>query len=89
LFNLEYGAAPAMPLAGLSNITEVQGCGAAWGSVDAAGLLGRVEDGLGNPLDGGPLLPPPAITAAAAANGVADWDSRSRVADDTEVGSVI
>jgi hypothetical protein len=35
------------------------------------------------------LLPPPAITAAAAANGVADWDSRSRVADDTEVGSVI
>lgn len=55
---------PLAGLAGLSDITEVQGCGSAWGSVAAAGLLGRVVDGLGNPLDGGPL-PPPAAAAPA------------------------
>ncbi|MEA3086451.1 MAG: synthase in type secretion protein [Paraburkholderia sp.] len=53
---------PLAGLAGLSDITEVQGCGSAWGSVAAAGLLGRVVDGLGNPLDGGPLPPPAAPT---------------------------
>ena len=53
---------PLAGLAGLSDITEVQGCGSAWGSVAAAGLLGRVVDGLGNPLDGGP--PPPASATA-------------------------
>ncbi|MEZ0602482.1 FliI/YscN family ATPase [Paraburkholderia sp. IW21] len=53
---------PLAGLAGLSDITEVQGCGSTWGSVDAAGLLGRVVDGLGNPLDGGPM-PPPSATA--------------------------
>ncbi|MFM0335938.1 FliI/YscN family ATPase [Paraburkholderia fungorum] len=52
---------PLAGLAGLSDITEVQGCGSAWGSVDAAGLLGRVVDGLGHPLDGGPM-PSPAMT---------------------------
>jgi type III secretion protein N (ATPase) len=51
---------PLAGLAGLSDITEVQGCGSAWGSVDAAGLLGRVVDGLGQPLDGGPPPPPAA-----------------------------
>ncbi|HEX3635916.1 MAG TPA: FliI/YscN family ATPase [Paraburkholderia sp.] len=54
---------PLAGLAGLSDITEVQGCGSAWGSVAATGLLGRVVDGLGNPLDGGP--PPPASATAA------------------------
>jgi flagellar biosynthesis/type III secretory pathway ATPase len=52
-----HDGALVMPLAGLtglSDITEVQGCGSAWGTFDAAGLLGRVLDGLGNPLDGGP-----------------------------------
>jgi type III secretion protein N (ATPase) len=49
---------PLAGLAGLSDITEVQGCGAAWGGLDATGLLGRVVDGLGQPLDGGPLPPP-------------------------------
>lgn len=52
-----HDGALVMPLAGLnglSNITEVQGCGASWGTFDAPGLLGRVVDGLGNPLDGGP-----------------------------------
>lgn len=53
---------PLAGLAGLSDITEVQGCGSTWGCVDAAGLLGRVVDGLGNPLDGGPM-PPPSATA--------------------------
>ncbi|WCM20977.1 FliI/YscN family ATPase [Paraburkholderia bryophila] len=48
---------PLAGLAGLSDITEVQGCGAVWDSVDAVGLLGRVVDGLGNPLDGGALPP--------------------------------
>ncbi|MDE1184517.1 FliI/YscN family ATPase [Paraburkholderia sp.] len=47
---------PLAGLAGLSDITEVQGCGSAWSRVDAASLLGRVVDGLGNPLDGGAAL---------------------------------
>jgi ATP synthase in type III secretion protein N len=51
---------PLAGLAGLSDITEVQGCGAMWASVDAVGLLGRVVDGLGHPLDGGPI-PLPAM----------------------------
>ncbi|MFC0398079.1 FliI/YscN family ATPase [Paraburkholderia rhizosphaerae] len=48
-----------MPLdgvTGLSNITQVHGCGLAWGQVDALELLGRTVDGLGRPLDGGPAL---------------------------------
>jgi type III secretion protein N (ATPase) len=57
---------PLAGLAGLSDITEVQGCGSAWGSVDAAGLLGRVVDGLGKPLDGGPLPPPASASTTAA-----------------------
>ena len=48
---------PLAGLAGLSDITEVQGCGSTWGTFDAAGLLGRVVDGLGNPLDGGGRAP--------------------------------
>ncbi len=62
-----HDGALVMPLAGLnglSDITEVQGCGSAWGTFDAAGLLGRVVDGLGNPLDGG-SAPPPLVSAAA------------------------
>ena len=56
---------PLAGLAGLSDITEVQGCGSAWGTFDAAGLLGRVVDGLGNPLDGAPAPVPLATDAAA------------------------
>jgi type III secretion protein N (ATPase) len=44
---------PLDGLAGLSNITQVEGCGLSWGRFDAAALLGRVVDGLGRPLDGG------------------------------------
>jgi type III secretion protein N (ATPase) len=55
---------PLSGLAGLSDITEVQGCGSAWGTFDPAGLLGRVVDGLGNPLDHGPALAPLATEAA-------------------------
>ncbi|WP_281663501.1 FliI/YscN family ATPase [Paraburkholderia fungorum] len=57
-----HDGALVMPLAGLiglSDITEVQGCGATWSSVEAIGLLGRVVDGLGNPLDGRALPPSP------------------------------
>ncbi|WP_322094047.1 FliI/YscN family ATPase [Paraburkholderia bannensis] len=49
-----------MPLAGtngLSDITRVEGCGLDWQRLDPHGLAGRILDGLGNPLDGGP---PPA-----------------------------
>jgi ATP synthase in type III secretion protein N len=55
---------PLSGLAGLSDITEVQGCGSMWGAFDAAGLLGRVIDGLGNPLDGSPAPQPLAPDAA-------------------------
>ncbi|MEM5342742.1 FliI/YscN family ATPase [Paraburkholderia azotifigens] len=44
---------PLDGLAGLSNITQVEGCGLGWGRFDAPALLGRVIDGLGRPLDGG------------------------------------
>jgi type III secretion protein N (ATPase) len=44
---------PLDGLSGLSNITRVEGCGLTWGRFDALGLLGRVVDGLGQPLDGG------------------------------------
>jgi type III secretion protein N (ATPase) len=57
---------PLAGLAGLSDITEVQGCGSEWGSFDALGLLGRVVDGLGNPLDGNPA--PQALASATAAH---------------------
>ncbi|HTH60912.1 MAG TPA: FliI/YscN family ATPase [Paraburkholderia sp.] len=40
-------------LKGLSNITQVEGCGLSWRAFDALSLLGRVVDGLGRPLDGG------------------------------------
>ncbi|WP_246024772.1 FliI/YscN family ATPase [Paraburkholderia dinghuensis] len=40
-------------LMGLSNITQVEGCGLNWRGFDASSLLGRVVDGLGRPLDGG------------------------------------
>lgn len=60
---------PLAGLAGLSDITEVHGCGLAWGSIDATGLLGRVVDGLGNPLEGGPI--PPAAEPAPDAQNVA------------------
>ncbi|NKJ45242.1 flagellum-specific ATP synthase FliI [Burkholderia sp. SG-MS1] len=40
-------------LMGLSNITQVAGCGLNWRRSDALSLLGRVVDGLGRPLDGG------------------------------------
>jgi ATP synthase in type III secretion protein N len=68
-----HDGALVMPLAGLnglSDITEVQGCGSAWGTFDAAGLLGRVVDGLGNPLDGGPVPRPLAGAAAQAGEGM-------------------
>ncbi|CAB3756820.1 FliI/YscN family ATPase [Paraburkholderia solisilvae] len=45
---------PLDGLAGLSNITQVHGCGLAWGQFDALDMLGRTVDGLGRPLDGGP-----------------------------------
>lgn len=63
-----HDGALVMPLAGLtglSDITEVQGCGSAWGTFDAQSLLGRVIDGLGNPLDGDSALPSIGGTAAA------------------------
>jgi len=44
---------PLDGLMGLSNITQVEGCGLNWRSFDAPSLLGRVVDGLGRPLDGG------------------------------------
>jgi type III secretion protein N (ATPase) len=47
---------PLDGLAGLSNITQVHGCGLAWGQFDAVELLGRTVDGLGRPLDGGSAL---------------------------------
>lgn len=43
---------PLDGLMGLSDITQVEGCGLGWGRVDALALLGRVVDGLGRPLDG-------------------------------------
>ncbi|MBN3754986.1 FliI/YscN family ATPase [Paraburkholderia sp. Tr-20389] len=46
---------PLDGLAGLSNITQVAGCGLSWARFDAPGLLGRVIDGLGRPLDGGDI----------------------------------
>jgi type III secretion protein N (ATPase) len=45
---------PLDGLMGLSNITQVQGCGLNWRGFDARSLLGRTVDGLGRPLDGGP-----------------------------------
>ncbi|WP_144110576.1 FliI/YscN family ATPase [Paraburkholderia sp. BCC1886] len=62
-----HDGALVMPLGGLnglSDITEVQGCGAAWGQFDALDLLGRVVDGLGQPLDGG-AAPQPMLKEAA------------------------
>src|SRR5471032_755876 len=59
---------PLAGLAGLSDITEVQGCGSTWGTFDAAGLLGRVVDGLCNPLDDGPAPQPLATGAVAHVN---------------------
>jgi ATP synthase in type III secretion protein N len=53
---------PLDGLAGLSNITQVHGCGLDWGRFDPLALQGRVLDGLGRPLDGGPS-PRPAATA--------------------------
>ncbi|HEY3596815.1 MAG TPA: FliI/YscN family ATPase [Paraburkholderia sp.] len=47
---------PLDGLAGLSNITQVHGCGLDWGNFDALDLQGRVVDGLGRPLDGGAEL---------------------------------
>lgn len=44
---------PLDGLAGLSDITRVEGCGLSWTNFDASSLLGRVVDGLGRPLDGG------------------------------------
>lgn len=48
---------PLSGLAGLSDITRVEGCGLDWRRLDLSALPGRILDGLGNPLDG---LPPPA-----------------------------
>jgi type III secretion protein N (ATPase) len=45
---------PYAGLTGLSDITRVEGRGLEWNRLDAAMLLGRVIDGLGNPLDGKP-----------------------------------
>ena len=45
---------PFSGLAGLSDITRVEGCGLDWQRLDPRALGGRVLDGLGNPLDGGP-----------------------------------
>lgn len=53
---------PLDGLAGLSNITQVHGCGLDWGRFDALALQGRVLDGLGRPLDGG-RAPRPARAA--------------------------
>ncbi len=54
-----HDGALVMPLGGvegLSTITQVEGCGLAWGRIDPQAALGRVLDGLGRPLDGGPAL---------------------------------
>jgi ATP synthase in type III secretion protein N len=56
---------PLDGLAGLSNITQVHGCGLTWGRFDPLSLLGRAVDGLGRPLDRGPVL----REASAAAQG--------------------
>ncbi|MEX3931634.1 FliI/YscN family ATPase [Paraburkholderia phymatum] len=60
---------PLDGLAGLSNITRVEGCGLEWGRFDAPALLGRVVDGLGRPLDGGPA--PATASARPSAGGLA------------------
>ncbi|WP_233871468.1 FliI/YscN family ATPase [Paraburkholderia adhaesiva] len=44
---------PLDGLKGLSNITQVEGCGLNWRRFESSSLLGRVVDGLGRPLDGG------------------------------------
>lgn len=44
---------PLGGLVGLSHITQVESCGSIDTGFDAAALLGRVIDGLGQPLDGG------------------------------------
>lgn len=54
---------PLAGLAGLSDITRVEGCGLDWQRLDPLALPGRILDGLGNPLDGGPL---PSTTGAPA-----------------------
>jgi type III secretion protein N (ATPase) len=57
-----------MPLGGLqgmSNITQVQGCGSDWSNFDPLALQGRVIDGLGRPLDGGAPLQPVQATQRA------------------------
>lgn len=57
---------PLDGLMGLSNITQVEGCGLNWRGFDALSLLGRVVDGLGRPLDGGAA--PKAANVANVAN---------------------
>ncbi|ACD19566.1 FliI/YscN family ATPase [Paraburkholderia phytofirmans] len=52
---------PLDGLAGLSDITQVEGCGLSWGRLDALDMLGRVVDGLGRPLDG--RVAPKAVSA--------------------------
>ncbi|WP_244828259.1 FliI/YscN family ATPase [Caballeronia sp. TF1N1] len=54
---------PLSGLAGLSDITRVEGCGLDWNRLDATRLQGRILDGLGKPLDGGP--PAPLVHASA------------------------
>lgn len=53
---------PLEGLRGLSNITQVEGCGLGWRGFEAHSLLGRVIDGLGQPLDGESA--PPAVANA-------------------------
>lgn len=55
---------PLAGLAGLSDITRVEGCGLDWNRPEALAMRGRILDGLGNPLDGGPR--PPAAAASGA-----------------------
>ncbi|MDR5823124.1 FliI/YscN family ATPase [Caballeronia sp. LZ043] len=49
---------PYAGLNGLSDITRVEGCGLEWHRLDVRSVLGRVIDGLGQPLDGMPPVAP-------------------------------
>ncbi len=51
-------------VAGLSDITRVEGCGLTWERLDIDKLGGRILEGLGDALDGGP--PPVSGTSASA-----------------------
>lgn len=67
---------PFAGLSGLSDITRVEGCGLTWSRLDARSLGGRVLDGLGKPLDGGP--PVPTLDASAPSHAAAPLNPLDR-----------